>query len=90
MLIDNITIRVRAGNGGDGTVAFNTNLMSRGPTGADGGHGGSVYFEGVSDLNALSQFSNKKFRMNYVPQWHHVLHPRLYKVVIHKIERYKQ
>jgi|SRR3989344_1670542 len=60
MLIDNITIRVRAGNGGDGTVAFNTNLMSRGPTGADGGHGGSVYFEGVSDLNALSQFSNKK------------------------------
>jgi len=60
MLIDDITIRVKAGNGGDGAVAFNKNLMSLGPAGADGGKGGSVYFEGVSDLGALSQFRNKK------------------------------
>ncbi|MBI2627027.1 MAG: GTPase ObgE [Parcubacteria group bacterium] len=60
MLIDDVTIRVKAGKGGDGKVAFNKNLMSLGPTGADGGKGGSVYFEGVSDINALSQFRNKK------------------------------
>lgn len=60
MLIDDITIRVKAGNGGDGAVAFNKNLMSLGPTGADGGNGGDIYFEGVSDLNALGQFRNKK------------------------------
>jgi len=60
MLIDDITIRVKAGKGGDGAVAFNKNLMSLGPTGADGGSGGDIYFEGVSDLNALNQFRNQK------------------------------
>src|SRR3989344_3117677 len=60
MLIDDITIRVKAGKGGDGAVAFNKNLMSLGPTGADGGNGGDIYFEGVSDLNALNQFRNQK------------------------------
>lgn len=60
MLIDEITIRVRAGDGGDGAVAFNKNKMSLGPVGGNGGHGGSIYFEGVSDLSALSQFRNKK------------------------------
>lgn len=41
-------------------MAFNKNMMSLGPAGGDGGNGGSVYFEGVSDLNALGQFRNKK------------------------------
>ncbi|MEK7143749.1 MAG: GTPase ObgE [Patescibacteria group bacterium] len=60
MLIDDVTIKVRAGDGGKGAVAFNKNLMSLGPTGGSGGKGGSVYFEGVSDLGALSQFRYKK------------------------------
>jgi GTP-binding protein len=60
MLIDDIKIRVKAGDGGTGAVAFNKNLMSLGPTGADGGNGGNIYFEGVSDLGALGQFRNKK------------------------------
>ena len=60
MLIDEVTIKVSAGNGGNGCVAFNKNLMSLGPVGARGGNGGSVYFEGVSDLSALSQFRYKK------------------------------
>lgn len=60
MLIDEVTIKVSGGHGGNGAVAFNKNLMSLGPTGAKGGHGGSVYFEGVSDLSALSQFRYKK------------------------------
>ena len=60
MLIDDVTIRVSAGHGGKGSVAFNTNLMSLGPAGGSGGLGGSVYAEGVSDLSALGQFRFKK------------------------------
>jgi len=60
MLIDEVKIRVSAGHGGKGSVAFNTNLMSLGPAGGSGGLGGSVYAEGVSDLSALGQFRFKK------------------------------
>ncbi|OGN27610.1 MAG: Obg family GTPase CgtA [Candidatus Yanofskybacteria bacterium RIFCSPLOWO2_01_FULL_49_17] len=60
MLIDDITIKVVAGDGGDGTVAFNKNMMSLGPTGATGGKGGNVYVEGVSDLGALTRLRNTK------------------------------
>src|SRR3989338_5607073 len=60
MLIDNVTIRVKAGNGGRGAVAFNKNKMMLGPVGGNGGAGGDIYFEGISDLSALSQFRNKK------------------------------
>lgn len=60
MLIDDVVIKIRAGNGGKGAVAFNKNKMSLGPVGGKGGKGGSVYIEGVSALNALSQFRYKK------------------------------
>lgn len=60
MLIDDVKIKVTAGDGGKGAVAFNKNLMSLGPTGGSGGNGGNVYFEGVSDLSALGQFRFKK------------------------------
>lgn len=60
MLIDDVTIKVSAGNGGRGAVAFNKNMMSLGPVGGSGGNGGSIYIEGVSDLSALSQFRYKK------------------------------
>lgn len=60
MLIDDVTIRISAGHGGKGAVAFNKNLMSLGPAGGAGGRGGSVYAQGVSDLSALGQFRFKK------------------------------
>src|SRR3989344_1088475 len=60
MLIDDVTIRVKAGKGGDGKVAFNKNMKSLGPVRGTGGNGGSVVFEGISDLGALAQFRNKK------------------------------
>ena len=60
MLVDDITIRVVAGNGGDGRVAFNSNMMSLGPTGATGGNGGAVYAEGISDLGALTRLRHAK------------------------------
>ncbi len=60
MLVDDVTIKVTAGRGGKGAVAFNKNLMSLGPAGGSGGKGGSVFAEGVSDLSALGQFRFKK------------------------------
>jgi GTP-binding protein len=60
MLIDDVTIKVRAGNGGKGCVAFQKSRYAKGPTGGSGGDGGSFYFVGVSDLSALKQFRFKK------------------------------
>jgi len=60
MLIDDVKIRVTAGTGGKGAVAFNKNMMSLGPVGGSGGKGGSVYVEGISDLGALNKFRLKK------------------------------
>ena len=60
MLIDDLTIRVVSGKGGDGIVAFSGNMLTLGPTGGSGGDGGSVYFEGVSDLGALNRLRNRK------------------------------
>jgi GTP-binding protein len=60
MLIDDVRIRISAGHGGKGSVAFNKTKMNLGPAGGSGGKGGSVYAEGVSDLSALGQFRFKK------------------------------
>jgi len=60
MLIDDVKIKVMAGSGGKGAVAFNKNMMSLGPVGGSGGKGGSIYIEGISDLSALNQFRFKK------------------------------
>lgn len=60
MLTDEVKIKVSAGKGGDGAVAFNKTKMSLGPTGGRGGDGGNVYFEGVSDLTALNKYRHKK------------------------------
>lgn len=60
MLIDDVTIRIKAGDGGAGSVAFNKTKNNLGPTGGSGGTGGSVYLVGVSELDALQQFRFKK------------------------------
>lgn len=60
MFIDDVIIKIKAGRGGDGKAAFNNTKTGLGPTGADGGRGGNIYFEGVSDLNALIQFRYQK------------------------------
>jgi GTP-binding protein len=60
MLVDEITIRIEAGKGGDGIVSFNKNKMTLGPSGGSGGLGGSVYCIGVSDLGALNSLRNQK------------------------------
>ena len=60
MLIDDVTLEVSAGKGGDGVVRFTRTMMNEGPTGGNGGRGGSVFLLGVPDLGALRQFRSVK------------------------------
>lgn len=60
MLIDEVKIKIQAGRGGDGIVAFDNSKYSQGPCGGNGGNGGGVYFKGTVDINALSRFRYKK------------------------------
>lgn len=60
MLIDDVTIKVTAGHGGRGAVAFDKNKGAIGPCGGNGGRGGSIILEGVSDLAALEHYRFKK------------------------------
>ncbi|MBI2065483.1 MAG: Obg family GTPase CgtA [Candidatus Zambryskibacteria bacterium] len=60
MIIDDLTIRIQAGKGGDGIIAFNKNKGAQGPTGGRGGNGGNILFVGVSDLGALNALRNAK------------------------------
>lgn len=56
--VDEATIKVIAGNGGNGIVSFRREkfIPKGGPDGGDGGDGGSVYLVGSHDLNTLSDF----------------------------------
>lgn len=60
MLIDDVTLEVSAGKGGDGVVRFTRTMMNEGPTGGNGGRGGNVVLLGVPDLGALRPFRSVK------------------------------
>lgn len=61
MLIDHITLTIRAGKGGDGVVRWRREhgIPFGGPAGGDGGKGGDVYFRVVRDINALADYKHK-------------------------------
>ena len=62
MLIDEVRIKIKGGDGGDGNVSFYNDAFrpKGGPDGGIGGDGGSVYFEAVSDISKLNQFRHTK------------------------------
>lgn len=65
--VDQTTILVKAGDGGDGVVAFRKEkyIDKGGPNGGDGGHGGDVVLIGDSNLNTLQ---NLKFKQKFAAE----------------------
>lgn len=62
MFIDHTKIKVKAGDGGNGSISFHREkyIDNGGPDGGDGGRGGSVYFIVDKDKNTLIDFQYKK------------------------------
>jgi len=62
MFVDIANITLAAGDGGDGCVAFHREkyVASGGPSGGDGGHGGSVFLQASDQLSTLSDFRYKR------------------------------
>ncbi len=58
MFIDEARISVASGKGGNGCASFRREkfVAAGGPDGGDGGKGGDIIFEAVSDINTLAEF----------------------------------
>ncbi|SDM12049.1 GTP-binding protein [Modicisalibacter muralis] len=61
--VDEASIIVEAGNGGNGCLSFRREkyVPKGGPDGGDGGHGGCVYLLGDDALNTLIDFKYQRF-----------------------------
>ena len=65
MFVDEAKICVKAGNGGNGCVAFRREkyVPRGGPSGGDGGNGGSIYLEANPNDNTLLRYRyNREFK----------------------------
>ncbi|MBX4189072.1 GTPase ObgE [Candidatus Parcubacteria bacterium] len=62
MFVDEITLHLKAGRGGDGVVRWRHEKSKEysGPSGGNGGKGGDVYAVAVKDLGILSQYRQEK------------------------------
>ncbi len=62
MFLDRVKIKIKAGNGGNGSLSFLRNAMTMkgGPDGGDGGKGGDIVFHATESLNTLYNFRFKK------------------------------
>ena len=56
--VDEVVIRLKAGDGGSGCVSFRREkfIPLGGPDGGDGGDGGSVYLVADQNLNTLADY----------------------------------
>ncbi len=65
MFVDEAKILVKAGDGGNGCIAFRREkyVPRGGPSGGDGGHGGSIYLEANPNDNTLLRYRyNREFK----------------------------
>jgi len=65
MFVDEAKISLKAGDGGNGCVAFRREkyVPRGGPSGGDGGHGGSIYLEANPNDNTLLRYRyNREFK----------------------------
>ena len=62
MFVDKVRIFVKAGNGGNGAVAFHREkyVAAGGPDGGDGGHGGSIVLRVDDNMSTLMDFRYKR------------------------------
>ena len=62
MFIDKVKIFVKAGNGGNGAIAFHREkfVAAGGPDGGDGGHGGSIILHVDDNMSTLMDFRYKR------------------------------
>ncbi|MBO7320054.1 MAG: GTPase ObgE [Clostridia bacterium] len=62
MFIDKAVIKIKAGDGGNGAVAFHREkyVASGGPDGGDGGKGGDIVFVVDDNLSTLADFKYKR------------------------------
>ena len=62
MFIDEVTILIQAGDGGDGCRSFRREkyVPLGGPDGGDGGDGGNIIFEADSHLSTLMDLKNSR------------------------------
>ncbi len=61
--VDEVNIKVKAGNGGSGLCSFRREkyIPKGGPDGGDGGDGGNVYLQADSELNTLVDYRYVRF-----------------------------
>ena len=61
MFVDNVKIYIKAGDGGNGAIAFHREkyVSHGGPSGGDGGHGGNIIFRIDEGTNTLLAFRYK-------------------------------
>ena len=62
MFVDKVKIRIKAGSGGNGAVAFRREkyVAAGGPDGGDGGRGGNIVFVADTNLSTLVDFKYKR------------------------------
>ena len=65
LFVDKVSIRCKAGDGGNGCVSFHREkyVQAGGPDGGDGGRGGDIVFVATERMHTLMDF---RFKRNFV------------------------